>query len=141
MQTKNSTTRPRSTPPLLTDGHVPSLGHLLLAEIDPVVARALQDRLTRSGYNVTVMESGMEARWSLFSTRYDALIVSLDHPNCAGLDLLDDVSKHRRLPPVIALSSTEGVAVEDAQDFGATCVYGTSSRTQDITDALHRLLG
>ena len=140
MQTKNSPTQERRVPPLLVDGHIPSLGHVLLTEIDPVAAATLKGRLADSGYTVTYMRSGVEARWSLFSARYDALIVSLGSHKNGSLDLARDVAKHRRLPPVIALATEDLTGVQEAKELGATCITESDSRTREVTDALHRLL-
>jgi DNA-binding response OmpR family regulator len=108
--------------------------------MDSQVAAALKERLTRGGYTATYMPSGTEARWSLFSVRYDALVVSLEDPASKGLDLIGDVSKHRRLPPVYALAGEDRRGVEEAEGLGATCVLESSSGLSETADAVYRLL-
>ncbi len=140
MQTQRPLTTERRVPPILTDGHAPSLGRVLLAGMNPVVAAALKERLTQSGYVTTYMPSGTEARWSLFSTRYEALVVSLDDADGCGLDLMRDVSKHRRLPQVFALAGGDRAGVEEAKEFGATCILEGQSGLEETANAVCRLL-
>jgi DNA-binding response OmpR family regulator len=84
---------------------------ILVAEDDAPLAEFLHQRLVQEQFAVQVVSSGLEAQQLASDHAYDLVILDLDLPGAAGLDVLRGIrSKRPDLPVVIV---TGAVLVEE----------------------------
>ncbi len=114
---------------------------ILLVEDDPGLRAALSIRLENEGCHVTDAATGSAARWSLLSCSFDAVILDLGLPNGSGLDVLDEVSRAKSLPPVMVLTGSDADERDRARAYGATFVLTKPTPFDVVKEKLSRLLG
>lgn len=87
---------------------------VLYMEDDQGLARLLQKKLARDGYDVDVAGDGAEGLAMLDKGRYDMIIVDYNMPVLGGLDVIRRLSSPGPLPPTIMITAAgnETVAVE-----------------------------
>ena len=93
---------------------------VLYMEDDPALARLVQKRLKRMGYETDTAENGQQGVARYRSGKYDVLIVDQNMPIFSGLKVLEVLCDAGELPPTIMLTGTgsEQTAV-DAMKLGA----------------------
>jgi DNA-binding response OmpR family regulator len=82
---------------------------ILIVEDDEYLCEALSEGLTRSGYSVDCVHSGVEARGAIADTRYDLLLLDLGLPDMDGIKILKDIRKDGAELPVIIISAKDGL--------------------------------
>ena len=82
----------------------PSAPHVLLADDDVGVARALRRLLTTAGYEVTMASDGAKAAAALMEGHYDVVLSDIRMPNMTGVELLSLVRAYDLDVPVILLT-------------------------------------
>jgi len=94
---------------------------ILYMEDDPGLARLVQKRLKRAGYETDVAEDGKRGVAHYQDGEYDVLIVDQNMPVYSGLKVLEILGEAGDLPPTIMLTGTgsEETAVE-AMKLGAS---------------------
>lgn len=87
---------------------------VLYAEDDPGIARLVQKRLIREGYEVELASNGAEGLARLEQGDIDVLIVDYSMPVYGGIDVIRTISGNPANPPIIMLTGNgnEHVAVE-----------------------------
>ncbi len=93
---------------------------ILYIEDDPGLARLVQKRLRRVGYEVDIASDGEEGIAKYEADSYDLMFVDQTLPVCNGLDVIRALASRGALPPTIMITGTgdERVAVE-AMKLGA----------------------
>ncbi len=91
-----------------------AITRILIMEDDPGLARLLEKRLQRQGYQVSLAANGEEGLRMAKETVYDLLIVDYNMPFLGGLDVVRALASMNRLPPSIMVTGegNEEVAVE-----------------------------
>ena len=84
---------------------------LLVIEDEAKVARALDDGLSREGYEVTVARTGEEGYYLLDSAPFDLVVLDLMLPGRDGLEVLATMRSRNRGLPVLIVTARD--AVED----------------------------
>ncbi len=84
---------------------------LLVIEDEAKVARALNDGLSREGYEVTVARTGEEGYYLLDSAPFDLVVLDLMLPGRDGLEVLATMRSRNRGIPVLIVTARD--AVED----------------------------
>ncbi len=81
--------------------------HVLLVEDDPSVARLVQFKLEKNGFEVTIKGLGGEALKWLSSNKPSLILLDLMLPDISGYQVLEQVKVDKTLKdiPVIILSS------------------------------------
>ena len=94
---------------------------ILYMEDDPGLARLVQKRLSRAGYETIVAVDGEKGVAMYADARFDVLIVDQNMPVYSGLQVLQALGESDELPPTIMLtgSGSEETAVE-AMKLGAS---------------------
>ncbi len=94
---------------------------ILYMEDDPGLARLVQKRLQRAGYETDIAEDGEQGVTRYHAGTFDVLIVDQNMPVHSGLKVLEILSADGDLPPTIMLTGTgsEETAVE-AMKLGAS---------------------
>jgi two-component system response regulator QseB len=84
---------------------------VLLAEDDPMIARALREGLALDGFVVDWARDGEEARLALESSagEYAVLLLDLGLPRLSGLDLLAKLRRQGHAIPVLILTARDAV--------------------------------
>ena len=85
--------------------------HILVVEDEAKVARALNEGLSREGYEVTVARTGEEGYYLLDARSFDLVVLDLMLPGRDGLEILATLRSRDRGIPVLILTARD--AVED----------------------------
>jgi diguanylate cyclase (GGDEF)-like protein/PAS domain S-box-containing protein len=93
---------------------------ILYVEDDPGLARLMQKRLGRAGYDVDIATDGRQGIAKYHADPYDVVLVDQSLPIHDGLEVIRILGSHGTLPPTIMITGTgdERVAVE-AMKLGA----------------------
>jgi len=93
---------------------------ILYIEDDPGLARLVQKRLGRAGYNVDIASDGEEGVAKYHADSYDVVFVDQTLPVYDGLEVIRILGSNGSLPPTVMITGTgdERVAVE-AMKLGA----------------------
>ncbi|PYQ38092.1 MAG: DNA-binding response regulator [Acidobacteria bacterium] len=82
---------------------------LLVIEDEAKVARALDDGLSREGYEVTVARTGEEGYYLLDSAPFDLVVLDLMLPGRDGLEVLATMRSRNRGIPVLIVTARDSV--------------------------------
>lgn len=96
---------------------------ILLVEDDRVLAEALESKLKREGYEVSLASNGKEALLKLSEIVPDLLILDLLLPEVHGLDVLAQIRKQpdwQALPVIVLTVMPEETAYRKATELGVT---------------------
>jgi two-component system repressor protein LuxO len=106
---------------LSTGASVSARHKLLLVEDNPAVAQTYLEYLRRGPYDACLCETGAAALTALAQTRFSVMLLDLQLPDMAGLDILKQVVSER-LPCVIIVITANGsinVAIEAMREGAA----------------------
>ncbi len=115
--------------------------HVLLAEDDEMVARALTLGLKRAGHEVTCATDGAAALAliRLEPSHYDLVVTDLNMPNLGGRDLLAALARDGIPIPVMVLSGHITSAIlEELRSMGAAEVLRKPIRIGELLGAINR---
>ena len=95
---------------------------ILLAEDDQMLASLLQFWLEKEGYEVNVLENGLEVKESLKVTLPDIIISDIMMPYFSGIELVDHVRNKvgSKLPIILISSASNDENILNAFELGAT---------------------
>ena len=87
---------------------------ILYMEDDQGIARLLQKRLERMGYEIDLAPNGEVGLELSVTNQYDGIIVDYNMPGLDGLQVIERLAQNAAMPPTIMLTGTgnEQVAVE-----------------------------
>lgn len=93
---------------------------ILYMEDDPGLARLLQIKLNKSGYQIELAKDGKEGLYKYDNGSYDILVIDYKMPELDGMQVLQALARRGPLPPAILLTGAgnEEIAVE-AMKMGA----------------------
>lgn len=74
---------------------------VLIAEDEKPMAKALETKLTKAGYEVTVVFNGEEAIEALKKTKFHAVLLDLMMPKVDGFSVLEWKKTNKNTAPVI----------------------------------------
>lgn len=80
---------------------------VLIAENETNLCRVLEAQLTRSGYDVTVVDDGGSAVAAATGPEYDAILLDTELPGVNGLNVLREIRRSGREIPVIVMSADD----------------------------------
>ena len=107
-----------------------SLPRILVVEDDPEVSRVLSLMLTRAGYSVDTVASGMDALVRCLQVEYAALTLDLALPDINGLEVIRRLRAHpatQRLPIVVVAAE-----IEESRRSAATDLKGVAWMSKPI---------
>lgn len=79
---------------------------ILVAEDDAPLAEFLHERLLQEQFTVQVVTNGIEAQRLAFEQSYDLVILDLNRPGLAGLEVLREIRSKRPDLPVLMVTDT-----------------------------------
>lgn len=97
---------------------------ILIAEDEEPIAKAMELKLTASGFNVTVAKDGQQALDKIMGQSFDLVVLDLVMPVMDGFTVLTEMKAKKNATPVIVasnLSQEEDIA--RARDLGAAGYY------------------
>jgi len=78
---------------------------ILLAEDEAKLAKAIQEELTRVGYDVDVAENGLEADKMFMENDYSMALLDINLPGKTGMALCSDFRKRSANIPIVMLTA------------------------------------
>lgn len=78
---------------------------ILLAEDEAKLAKAIQEELTRVGYDVDVAENGLDADKMFMENDYSLALLDINLPGKNGMDLCSDFRKRSASIPIVMLTA------------------------------------
>jgi DNA-binding response OmpR family regulator len=93
---------------------------LLLAEDERAIAKALQLKLSISGFEVEVVSNGEDAMTALKDRKFDLLLLDIMMPKMDGFTVMEEMKKLKNKTPVIILSNlSQEDDAKRAKELGA----------------------
>lgn len=94
--------------------------HILLIEDDIALARVIQVRLGRKGYEVSLERNGKAGLERILSAQFDLTLLDYKLPGMDGLQIMRHLAEKEPMPPVVMLSGSGDLAVAvEAMKLGA----------------------
>lgn len=115
---------------------------ILIGEDEAALARALELKLTKIGYEVSLASNGEMVLDMLEKDKYDALLLDLIMPKLDGFQVLEEI-RNRGLSIHVAVSSNLGQEedVKRAKDLGAMDYFIKSNTPiNQIVERLQKIL-
>jgi DNA-binding response OmpR family regulator len=93
---------------------------LLLAEDERAIAKALQLKLSISGFEIEVVNNGEDALSALKDRKFDLLLLDIMMPKMDGFTVMEEMKKLKNKTPVIILSNlSQEDDAKRAKELGA----------------------
>ena len=119
-------------------------GRILVVEDEPGIARLIQVNLEREGYQVEIVDNGLEALKKIQERRPDLLITDILMPEMNGLELVASLWRDPDLAelPVIILSiKSQEEDLLQAFELGASVYLIKPFDPRELVALARRLLG
>lgn len=98
--------------------------HVLIAEDEKPVAKALALKLEHEGYAATIVENGKEALEKIATGSFDCMVLDLMMPIMDGFEVLQELQeKQATLPVLVASNLAQAEDMERAKSLGAKDYY------------------
>ena len=94
---------------------------VLIADDDPIFAKASQHMLSEAGFDVVEAQNGVEAYRKLQSCEIDLAVVDISMPRLDGfrlISLMRSTLQWRHLPVMVVTSRTDQQAYDEAYKVG-----------------------
>lgn len=120
-----------------------SKARILIAEDEKPLARALEMKLTRAGYDVVLAYNGDEALKLLDKDKFGLLLLDLMMPKVDGFGVLAQMRKTGNKTPTIVLTNLSQIEDEKrAKDLGAKDFFVKSNTPiAEIVKKVAKILG
>lgn len=101
-----------------------SKGHILIAEDEKPVSKALALKLEHEGYATTVVENGSDAVQEIKTEKFDCIVLDLMMPVMDGFEVLQELQElHSEVPVLVASNLAQAEDIERAKKLGAENYY------------------
>lgn len=116
--------------------------HILVAEDDPLVLKAIEVKLTRDGYEVTACKNGREAWDMIEKERPDLVITDILMPFLSGLEIAGRIKNgvFHSIPVIILSSLTQENVVIESFKMGADDFISKPFSFSELSIRVNRLL-
>ncbi len=84
--------------------------HLLLAEDDSAIGKAIKDALETAGFRVSWVKNGSEVLPMIEQNAYNLLILDLMLPGLDGMEVCVEIRRHRQSLPILMVTARDAVA-------------------------------
>ncbi|MBU2542739.1 response regulator [Patescibacteria group bacterium] len=99
---------------------MPEKKKILIAEDERPMARALELKLNKYGFEAKVVSNGEEALEELGKTKYDLLLLDLMMPKKDGFGVLEGIKeKGYTIPVIVSTNLSQENDVKKAKELGA----------------------
>lgn len=114
---------------------------LLLVEDNRQLTEFLQSSLAQAGFSVSPVETAAEAKATLASTRFDALVVDLGLPDENGITIIEKLRSKGDDTPALILTARDGLRDRvDGLNAGADDYLAKPFATEELIARLRALL-
>lgn len=115
---------------------------ILIAEDERSIAKALQIKLSLSGFEVEIAVNGEEALKLLKETKFDLLLLDIMMPKMDGFSVMEEMKKNKIKTPIIILSNlSQEEDAERAKKLGAVDFFIKSNTPlADILGKVNKFL-
>jgi len=116
---------------------------ILIAEDEKPMARALEIKLNKAGFETTVVFDGVSAVKELQAGKYDLLLLDLMMTNKDGFSVLSDLKEIKnKVPVIVSTNLNQKEDIEKAMDLGAKDYFVKSDTTiSEVVDHVKKVLG
>ncbi|MFA7245250.1 MAG: response regulator [Candidatus Magasanikbacteria bacterium] len=116
---------------------------ILIAEDEKPMARALEIKLNKVGFETTIVFDGVAALEELASNKYDLLLLDLMMPNKDGFSVLEDIkTKKIKVPVIVSTNLNQKDDIEKAMSLGAKDYFVKSDTPiSDVVEHIKKVLG
>ncbi|MFQ5492583.1 MAG: response regulator transcription factor [Candidatus Dojkabacteria bacterium] len=113
---------------------------LLIVEDEKPIARALELKLSNSGFEVTVALDGQKAIDLVDNGEFDLILLDLVMPNLDGFGFLTQLKeKGKKIPVIVTSNLSQDEDIEKAKQMGAVGYYVKSNTPlADIVDKINQ---
>jgi CheY-like chemotaxis protein len=112
---------------------MPDQKHILVVDDEPIVCMTLKEILTAFGYEVTVLNDGLQAKACLSTQAFSLILSDISMPSLDGMSLLAHIQEQKIDIPVIMMA---GLADPDLQqraiEQGAVACIEKPVRFEDL---------
>ena len=118
-------------------------GRILIVEDEPAIALALEDDLTLEGYQVTVVQDGIEGLKRARADVFDAILLDVMLPGKDGFEICRELRRNRVRTPILMLTaraqeSEKVLGLEAGADDYLTKPFGIRELRARIAALLRR---
>ncbi len=94
---------------------------ILIAEDEPLMLRAIEQKLKKDGYEVITSKNGKEAMLKIQERLPDLIITDIMMPFCSGLEIVGMIKngEHKKIPVIVLSAMGQEKVVEEAFEMGA----------------------
>ncbi|OYX30716.1 MAG: hypothetical protein B7Y99_11260 [Caulobacterales bacterium 32-69-10] len=105
---------------------------ILVADDDPILREIASEHLTQAGYEVALVEDGVQALKAVAAAPFDLIVTDMVMPNLDGIELLQALKRDYPAIPVVAISA--GMSAMDPELIlrAATAVGAVSVLTKPL---------
>jgi DNA-binding response OmpR family regulator len=118
---------------------------ILVAEDDRFLSNAYRIKLTKMGYEVTVMSDGDQVMKYLKDNTPDLILLDLIMPIKDGFDTLNEIraqTKFKKIPIIVASNLGQGEDIKKATEMGATdYIVKSDLSLQELVEKINSYLG
>ncbi|MGD9970177.1 MAG: response regulator transcription factor [Sulfuricurvum sp.] len=109
---------------------------VLIVEDDFYASSAMKDFLQDEGFNVTIVESALEAVQVLYSKTFDLVLLDISLPDYNGLDLCKKIRLDSAIPIIIISAHNEREFKRQAFRFGADDYIVKPADLEELVDRM-----
>src|SRR3989339_986496 len=116
---------------------------ILIAEDEKPMARALEIKLNKAGFETVVVFDGVSALKELVANKYDLLLLDLMMPNKDGFSVLTDMKESKiKVPVIVSTNLNQKEDIEKALSLGAKDYFVKSDTTiSEVVEHVKKILG
>lgn len=116
---------------------------ILIAEDEKPMAKALEIKLNKVGFETKVVFDGVSAVKELQTNKYDLLLLDLMMPNKDGFSVLSDIKDNKiKVPVIVSTNLNQKEDIEKALELGAKDYFVKSDTTiTEVVEHIKKVLG
>jgi CheY-like chemotaxis protein len=116
---------------------------VLVAEDDPAIRKALEEKLTEAGYNLILAQNGQEALDLANKQHPDLLILDILMPVLHGLEMLEKIRDEEwgeDIPAIVLTNLDDSTLRHRADELKATYLLKASTKLEVLIQTIHNSL-
>lgn len=113
---------------------------IFLVEDDPVISKAVADRLTMWGYQVKTVENFAKVLEEFLSFEPQLVLLDIGLPHQSGYFWCREIRKHSKIPIVFLSSASDNLDVITAMDLGGDDFISKPFDLSVLTAKIHAVL-